>query len=156
MKIGKLLFSLLSVAVMFHSCAKEYSSERYMGARGSWEFTNGNQNYSGIMQDIHKNSGLGAQSIFINGISNNGSEIFRLTISADTLQPGTYSSTLFQCIFSYTKSGKDIYTANSETGEFIVTILSIDELKITGTFSGSALDESGNTIEITNGKFTVE
>jgi hypothetical protein len=156
MKMGKLLFSLLFVAVMFHSCAKEYSSEHYLGARGSWEFANSNLNYSGSVKDIHQNTGLGTQSIFINGISANGSEIFQLSISADTLKPGSYSSSLFQCVFSYTNSSKTLYKANSKNGEFTVTILSIDDLKVTGTFSGFAIDESGNTIEITNGKFMVE
>jgi len=157
MKTFKMVLSVLFAALLLAACTKEYSSESYLGPKGSWEFMNGTSKYSGSLNEIHQNSGLGTQSVSVKGKSDNGSRIFQLSVSTSELKPGTYLISLGQCAFSYTdNSGKTIYQANKDAGEFTITILTIGTEKITGTFSGTVIDESSNAVEIASGKFTVE
>lgn len=157
MKTFKIVLSGLFAAVLLSACTKEYSSESYLGPKGTWEFMNGSSKYAGSLNEIHQNTGLGAQSVSVKGRSDNGSGIFQLSVFSAVLKPGTYFISQGQCAFSFTdNSGKIIYQANKDIGEFTITILTIGTENITGIFSGAVRDESANTIEITSGKFSVE
>lgn len=156
MKIFKSLSLIVLAAILITSCAKEYSSEHKRAATGSWQFSNGNLNYSGFIDSVYQTKGIGSHRLSISGKSYDGSHLFALNLYGDTFPPGAYKASLFQCTFSYSILGKTIYQASQLTGEFIVNLNTIDSTNISGTFSGTAIDSSNNIIQISSGKFVTE
>ena len=155
MKFFKLSFCILVVAVLFNSCKKEYSSEHLLGPIGSWEFREGSL-YSGYLDNFHTSTGIGSNAQVLTGKTFDKSASFELKFFTDSLKTGTYSASQFQCSFSYSSGGKTIYEANELNGEFIVMLTVNDSTHISGTFSGTAADKSGNPVQITEGKFTIQ
>lgn len=155
MKFFKLSFYILVVTVLFNSCKKEYSSEHLLDPIGSWEFREGSL-YSGYLDNFHTSTGVGSNAQLLTGKTFDNSASFELKLFTDSLKPGTYSASQFQCSFLYSSGGKTIYEANGMIGEFIVNITTIDSTHITGTFSGTAADKSSNLVQISEGKFTIQ
>jgi hypothetical protein len=155
MKTIRIVLYTFLIAVLLNSCAKEYSSEVMTAPTGLWQFSNGNTTYSGYISDFHVNAGNPNQYSFT-GKTKDGSENFLLYLYADTLTIGPYYASQFQASLSFTDiSGASIYSANQQEGEFIVNVNSVDSTNFNATFSGTALDASGNQIQITNGKLTI-
>jgi hypothetical protein len=154
MKLFKLSFFALIVAMIFVSCAKEYSSEIMRPATGSWEFTNGSLSYQGFLDTVYETKGIGSNALYIIGKSDDGSQYFRLKLFGNSFAPGTYYASQSQVLFNYSSPAKTIYDANALIGEFTVDVTVLDSAKIQGTFSGTARDSANNLIQITNGKFT--
>jgi hypothetical protein len=155
MKTFRIVFYTFLIAVLFNSCAKEYSSEILAAPTGSWEFTSGSSNYSGYVTDFHTNGGTPNQYSFT-GKSRDGKQTFLLFLYADSLTTGTYSASQFQTSLSYTDlNGSQIYSANRQVGEFMVNVLSVEGNIIDMTFSGTAADANGNQVQIINGKLSI-
>ena len=155
MKLFKLSFFAAIVAMIFISCAKEYSSEQLRPATGSWEFTNGSLHYAGYLDTVYQTKGMGSNVMYIIGKTDDGSQFFQLKLFGNSFAPGAYYASQYQSSFNYRVPAKTIYTANAFSGgEFTVNLTLLDSSKIEGTFSGSAVDSTNNLIQITNGKFT--
>lgn len=154
MKLFKLSFFALIVAMIFISCAKEYSSEIMRPATGSWEFTNGGSHYAGYLDTVYQTKGIGSNVMYILGKTDDGSQYFQLKLYGNSFAPGTYNASQYQASFNYSVPGKTIYDANALIGEFTVDLTILDSTKIQGTFSGTARDSTDNLIQITDGKFS--
>jgi hypothetical protein len=155
MKTVRIVFYTFLIAVFLNSCGKEYSSEVMAAPTGLWQFTSGNTNYSGYITDFHTNNGTTNQYSFT-GKSNDGRQNFLLNLYGDSLTTGVYKASQFEATFSYTDlSGSSVYSANQQIGEFVVNVLSVDSTIISLTFSGTANDASGNKVQITNGKLSI-
>jgi len=153
MKLFKFYFVALIVAMIFLSCAKEYSSEVMRPATGNWEFTNGGLHYAGYLDTVYQTKGIGSNVMYILGKTDDGSQYFQLKLYDSAFAPGTYNASQYRASFNYSAAAKTIYDANALIGEFTVNLGLIDSSKIQGTFSGTARDSANNLIQITNGKF---
>jgi hypothetical protein len=155
MKTFRFVFYIFLIAVIFNSCAKEYSSEVKAAPTGLWQFSSGNTTYSGYISDFHVNGGNPNQYSFA-GKTKDGSQNFLLYLYADSLVAGTYKASEFKATLSYTDlNNQPIYSANQQVGEFIVNVALVESTTIELTFSGTALDAKGNLVQITNGKLSI-
>jgi len=155
MKFLKLLFFLF-VVILFNSCKKEYSNENLIDPIGSWEFTNAGANYSGYLDAFHTSAGIGSNTQVLTGKTFDNSETFELKLLTDSLRTGLYKASQFQCSFSFTRGSTVLYKANGLIGEFIVDITAIDSTHLTGTFSGTAADQSNKLVQITKGQVIIQ
>lgn len=151
------VFVLLAILII-NGCQKEYSVENNGSVThtGTWQFNDSTKLFSGNMDSayVEHSTSLNTQIFHLLGTSLDGSQKFNLELYADTFKTGTYKASLFQSTFLYTSGSKNIYQAGQLTGEFIVNITSLTANNISGTFSGSSLDSSGNLKQLTLGKFT--
>lgn len=155
MKTLRSIFYLFLVVVLFHSCAKEYSSEVMAAPSGSWQFTAEGTTYSGYMTDFHTNMGSPNQYSF-SGKTRDGKQTFLLNIYSTELTTRTYLASQFEVTFNFSDQlGTSLYNANSQTGEFTVNVTAADSTHIDASFSGVASDENGNDIQITNGQLKI-
>lgn len=138
-------------------CSKEYSAEGVGGpggtVSGTWEFTEGNNYYSGLIDSVYIIKGAVINELHFEGVPSSGEESFHLVVYADSFKIGTYAASSFHSAFDYATPLTNIYTADQTVGEFIVKITSINKNVIIGTFSGTALKDGSSTVEITNGAF---
>jgi hypothetical protein len=127
----------------------------------AWKFTGPVGSYNGVIDTAYTFDSLGTFNLAIIG-HNAGDSIFVIgvTFSGNTIATGTYSSS-FDALFGFTTgSGTIIYSAYPGlTGvNIVVNITSYDATTkiITGTFTGTAKDASGNAVSITLGSFTAK
>lgn len=152
-----LIFSFIAILIL-NSCQKEYSVESngLVVPTGTWQFFNSSKLYAGNMDSAYvgPSSSPNTQILHLIGTSLDGTQTFNLQLYADSFNVGSYKASLFQSTFLYTSGGNTIYQAGQLIGEFIVNITSINATSITGTFSGSSLDSTGNVVQLSLGKFT--
>ena len=157
MRILKIsLFGLLLTTLMW-SCQKEYSLEgsNIKLPAGTWQFNDSTRLFKGNMDTAYVDTSAPTKILFLTGTSLNGLETFSLRLySVDSFKVGTYKGSLSENDFNYFSSAGSLYQANLLTGEFIVSVTVLSNNRITGTFTGMALDSAGNTKTITLGKFT--
>ena len=149
-----LLFSLL--VILLASCRKEYSIENHNNtlAAGNWQFTEGGKEFAGDMDTTFIIDGNSANELHLVGTSNDGSQSFHMVLyTADSFKAGTYLASAYQSSFEYGSVVPPLYAAGQLNGQFTVTITSINESLVTGTFSGKAVKNGQDTVEITNGMF---
>ena len=153
-------FSLLScvfafvLAVSFISCKKELSIENGgQLAIGDWQFKDSSKEYKGLIDTAYIDASNPTHELHLIGTSNDGLQQFHLVIYADSFNVGTYKASTFQSSFDYTSNANTIYEAGQLNGEFIVKITSINKSLVTGTFSGSALKNGSQAVQLTNGQF---
>ena len=148
---------LLLLTTFFWSCQKEYSLE---GANvklpsGSWQFNDSTKLYKGNIDTAYLDSSGPTKILNLIGTSLAGTESFSLQLySVDSFGVTTYSASIGQSAFRYFNSSKTIYSSDQIAGSLIVTVTAIGNNSITGTFTGTAQDSSGNLKQITLGKFT--
>ncbi|MDP4283867.1 MAG: hypothetical protein Q8891_05555 [Bacteroidota bacterium] len=155
MKFFKIILALFVAAIFFNACQKDYSIENN-GLKlhsGTWQFTENTHSFAGNMDSAFLVTNGATNELHLNGTSSDGSQNFNMVLYADTFKMGSYKASLFQSSFNYTTTAKTIYQANQLVGEFIVNITSLASNLVSGTFSGTALDSSGNLVNITLGKF---
>jgi hypothetical protein len=155
MKFFKLSICILCVSVLFNSCKKEYSSEHLLDPIGSWQFREGSL-YSGYLDNFHTSTGVGSNVQLLTGKTFDNTASLELKLFTDSLKAGTFRASQFQCSLLYSSGGKTIYEANGQIGEFIVNITTIDSTHLTGSFSGTAEDKSGNLVQISEGEFIIQ
>jgi hypothetical protein len=156
MKLLRIIGSFLFVMVLMNACQKEYSIENGNKgvAKGNWQFNNSSALYKGDMDTIYQISSGSTNELFLVGVSTNGTQHFEMHLFADTFKIGTYKASAFQCSFFYSSStGETIYEASQLIGEFVVNVTALDDKHIEGTFSGTALDSTSNSVQLTAGSF---
>src|SRR5690606_37448204 len=94
----------------------------------------------------------GSRELHLLGTSAEGNDQFSIILFADTITTGTYKTSLFQSVFTYSNNGI-IYQANQNTGELTITITSINANLVIGSFSGMALDSLNTSRRLFDGKF---
>ncbi|HVZ97488.1 MAG TPA: hypothetical protein VG847_11475 [Chitinophagaceae bacterium] len=156
MKHSKIVGWFSAIVLLVSACQKEYSIEGTAPVTqvGSWQFMNNSILYTGVMDSAYIDTTSGTPSLHLTGTSSDGIEKFNMVLYGNSFVPGEYKASLFQSVFQYTSGSANIYTAGQLTGEFIVTITSINGTSVSGTFSGSAQNVSNATTQITDGKFT--
>jgi hypothetical protein len=157
MKILKFVFFSFLVIVSIASCKKEYSLENgnLIQSAGTWSFQEGGSQYTGNVDSSFIEDAGGTKILTIEGKSSGGGENFSIALfSTGSFQVGTYLASLSEVEFDYSTTAKTIYEGDFLTGEFTVTITSLSNNIISGTFSGSVEDSTGNTKQITLGTFT--
>ncbi|MEO9071041.1 MAG: hypothetical protein ABI261_08395 [Ginsengibacter sp.] len=156
MKHLRIVFSILVVAIILNACRKEYSVENTFKTTisGSWQFSNGSTKYSGNMDTVYQTTAGSTNELFLIGSTANGSQTFSMHLYADSFKIGSYKASAFQSSFTYSSTTESIYQASQLISEFVVNITSINTNSISGTFSGTALDSTGNLIQLTSGSFT--
>lgn len=153
-------FSLLSfvfafvLAVSFISCKKEFSIENGgQLASGDWQFKDSSKEYKGLIDTAYIDASNSTHELHLIGTSNDGQQQFHLVMYADSFKVGTYKASAFQSSFDYNSGVNIIYEAGQLNGEFIVKITSINKSLVTGTFSGNALKNDSEIVQLTNGLF---
>lgn len=153
-------FSLTSIvlsiifAASLMSCKKEYSLENGTElALGNWQFNDSSREYTGLMDTAYISTANATKEMHLIGTSNDGTQQFHLVLYADSFQVGTYKASAYQASFDYSSGVNNLYTADQLNGEFVVNITSINQTLVTGTFSGLALKNGSETVQLTNGLF---
>lgn len=144
------------LSLLLIACQKEYSVETSTtpNANGTWEFAEGQSQFSGNVDTAYIDSSNAVKILFIIGTASNGSESFKLQLYGTNFGTGEYRASLFESSLDYTSSSSFIYQANQLAGEFIVNVTSYGNNMIAGTFSGEGVDGQGNLIQISSGKFS--
>ena len=153
MKYFKFLSGFILFTILLSACQKEYSNEEIEPTKGSWEFNVLKTIYAGPMDTIF----IKGDKMQILGRSTDQTHSFIMTLTSPTgvFLPGTsYKTSAQEAIMNYTQNANGVFVANALNGEFTVNINLITETFVSGTFSGSALDETGKKQQIYQGKFS--
>ncbi len=130
----------------------------------AWKFTGPVASYNGPVDTAYTVDSAGVRYLYILGQTQaTGDSIFQAAVgfSGGVITPGSYNSTS-SSLFRFTDnvSGTVIYSADpTVTGvSMVITIVSYDSSTgiLTGTYSGTAKDSSGNVVNISSGTFTVK
>ncbi len=157
MKILKIIFFAALVIAFFSSCQKEYSVEVGGGnSSGTWEFQESTVQYKGnIDSAVIEDIGGGIKILKLAGKELTGQPNFSIRLFAiDSFVVGSYRASIAESEFKYFTLVKTIFEADFLNGEFIVSITSLSNNRIEGTFAGQAVDSSGSATQITLGKFS--
>ena len=154
MKYVKAFLILFTGITLLNSCAKEFSLESngIKTPAGNWEFKDSTTEFSGTMDTAFISGNSGSRELHLLGTSAEGNDQFSIILFADTITTGTYKTSLFQSVFTYSNNGI-IYQANQNTGELTITITSINANLVIGSFSGMALDSLNTSRRLFDGKF---
>lgn len=149
------LFFLLAI-VLFISCKKEYSYEAGNILKGgTWQFQDSIVQYKGNIDSATINDVSGTKVLTLVGKSLTGQENFRIHLyTSDSFTLTSYHTSLSESDFDYFTSSKTIFKGDFFAGEFIITITSLSNNTITGTFAGQVEDSTGTLTQITLGAFT--
>lgn len=155
MKILKIVAVIIVATILLYACKKEFSIEagQISTSAGTWEFADSSILYNGDIDSVSIASTGVTKELHLDGKSKDGTQDFRMVLFADSFQVGTYKASLFQTTFDYSSASQPIYKATQLNGEFVVNVTTINNTTIEGTFSGTAIDSSGKSTTITNGKF---
>lgn len=156
MKILKALGITFLAILFLASCQKEKSIEDGgIAAVGSWQFTESGTLYTGNVDEAVLSTAGVTKTLTITGATSNQAQQFSIILSSTTsFAPGSYKASLSQAEFKYFTQAKTIFEGDFLTGEFIVTITSLANNAIAGTFSGQAKDSTGTPVQILSGTFT--
>lgn len=151
----KTILWILMGFTIFSACSKEYSIEGGFSKMpvGSWEFKDSIHFYTGNMDTAYIVSGQTQQELHLLGTNMDGSQQFDMVLYADSITKGTYKASLFQVTFDFTSGSESIFEASQLIGEFSVTITSISDKIVLGTFLGVAQDSAKQVRSLFDGKF---
>lgn len=146
-----------ALALLLFACRKEKSAEngRLPGSdTAQWEFTQGSIMYEGDITSAAMQPVNGVNTLSLVGTeTDNEQAAFVLQIFDNNIEPGDYHNP--NIFFQYSLEGAVVYQNTPlQNHEFTVTINSVDEEMVSGTFFGTVQDAQGGEITITNGKFT--
>lgn len=132
----------------------------------AWQFQVGSQIFNGPFFDVFDTTmtGIGYSLIFIGYTPATADTVLLKQVSfpSGSIQTGTYSTAAFgqQFVFTdYTDTADpvDLYSANATIAntnvQIIISAYDPNTGMISGSFSGPALNNSNQTVNITNGKF---
>ena len=158
MKNFKIPAALVLFTTLFYSCQKEYSFEGVVTPPGTWQFNDDTKLYTGNIDTAYiETSGTTKTLRLIGRSSTDNKQNFLLQLYAtDSFTVGTYTASLFQTDFQYYTQATTLYQADALTGngQFTVTITSIGNNSVTGTFAGESEDSTSAVKPLTLGKFT--
>lgn len=155
----KKLWLLPFLFLTIFSCRKEYSVENQDNnplAAGNWQFKEGGTQFAGDIDTAFISDANQLKELHLMGTSNDGTQQFNLILFGNSFTPGSYKASAFQVTFQYGNSVPLLYDASQLNGEFIVTITSINDAMVTGTFSGTALKGDSVAVNIVEGVFKAE
>jgi hypothetical protein len=130
----------------------------------AWKFTGPLGSYNGPIDTAFTKDSAGVRYLYILGATQATSDTawqIGVGFTGGAITTGSYSSQS-SSLFWFTNglTGSNIYTADYTitTVNTTVTINSYDTSTgiVTGTYSGTALDGTGNVVSITNGSFTAK
>ena len=130
---------------------------------GQWQFTQNSLAYGGNIDSASKDNSTGlATFVHLSGATSTGDTTMSLDfiIPAADIQPGSYTLINNGIMFSVgdIPNITTLFTASAFTTaatDFSITVASYNSTtkEIQGTFSGTAQDESGSIVPISNGSF---
>src|SRR5690606_15215978 len=88
----------------------------------------------------------------LQGTSDPAGGLIFIQIIGEPILPGEYTGD--QGVFQYVVNGEVKYGSSSSGNNFSIKILSVENGKIKGEFSGKVTDQEGNEFTITDGKFS--
>lgn len=144
------------IPVLLFSCSKEHSIETggINSATGTYEFTEGGTVYRGNIDSTYTKEGNSVNELHIIGHPSGGGDEFHLILFSDGLfDVGTYEASAFNSAFDYGSLPLLLYTAGQTIGDFEVNLTTSESNLITGTFSGKALKNGTDLVDITAGSF---
>lgn len=132
----------------------------------AWKFSDGTQSFNGPIDTAYIINKLGATYLTIVGptlTTGDTAMSMDIILPAGSITTGTYLTSqlndwYFVAFDPVAQNYSNVYIADVTTtsvGEITITIVSYDSSTgiVTGTFSGTAQDSSGNPVTITNGSF---
>lgn len=156
MRLVTYSIGFVAMMIMMISCRKEKSVEMQLpsDADTQWEFQEGGAIFKGAMDTAEVVELSGMYTVMLSGVSDDGDGILMMQIAAERINPGEYTSPLL--LFRYIKTDGTVLFENTplQSNPFSIVINQLDSTTISGTFSGTVVDTSGNTTTITEGKFT--
>lgn len=155
---NKTIMLCLFLLPLLLGCSKEHSIETggVSNTSGTYEFSEGGTVYKGNIDSSYIVSGNSVNELHIIGHPAAGNDEFHLILySPDSFGAGTYDAATFNSAFDYGSQPVLLYTAGQSIGVFSVTVTASDETLITGDFSGQALKEGTDMVNITDGNFRV-
>ena len=155
-KTAKQIALLLLLCSLLSSCAKEYSSETPLGLRGTWQFSQGSDQYNGYVSSVYLTHGTGSNQLILTGKSNDGRQNFQITLYDDSISEKTYNSGDAACTFLYGDASNPVFQGGEAFGPFQVTITKLGTSIIIGTFTGAVMQNGTNTVQVTQGSFNVQ
>jgi hypothetical protein len=127
----------------------------------AWKFTSPEGSYSGIIDTAYTSDSLGILYLYIVGTTS-GDSVFQagVAFSGGVISQGNYNTSSTAAFNFANSAGTTIFSANP-TVMGVNTIITITGYNsstniITGTFTGTAQDASGNAENITLGTFTAK
>lgn len=133
----------------------------------AWQFNGGTNYHHGSFDTVFVVDTLGLQYLTLVGSTRPSGDtafLMGILLTSGSIQPGTYTTTFEAGFYLTTLNGTTpvtIYQADATTsgsGVVTITITSYNSSTgiLTGTFSGNAVDGSGNAVPISTGEFTAK
>lgn len=157
MTLKSSLLGFLAIIVLLFSCKKEVSDEdgKIPGqVEATWKFSSGGTQFSGEMDSAFVQTAAGFSSLTMVG-SRPAGEPGELVISIVGEEIGTGQYDGQNVSFVYAESGQIVYQrVPGQPGNFTVNITEKDSAHVSGTFSGTVYDTTGQPHEVVDGSFT--
>lgn len=135
---------------MFFSCKKDHSREGTPPPEHAWQFFEFERQFGGPVDSATLETSGAGETLEVFGTSSGESGgKFYLKFQDDNIVPGVYEKE--GIAFQY-EDGTE-FLSTSDTSRLILTITSISDSQITGSFSGIVTDRLGARHEISNGDF---
>lgn len=127
----------------------------------AWRFMQSARSFSGHVDSAMFRQQNGLNYLVIYGNPSTNDSTFYLSLLVNGSAPaGTYDSNAGTAVFEYrTADGSMVYDARQGNGSsLVVTITGYDATTriLSGTFSGNVKDNTGGSVPISNGRFTVQ
>lgn len=155
MTLLRKLLGISSLLILLFACQKELSLENGELVTGSqWSFKEGASTFKGLVDTAYITDVSGAQALSIEGATGDGQGSLVIQIfSTSALKPGVYKTPA--AFLDYSVAGSSEYLNDiTAIDKFTVTIVTLDSVSVSGTFSGEVLDKTNATKTITEGKFS--
>lgn len=157
MMLLRKLLGISALLILFFACQKELSLENAGQITGSqWSFKEGSSEFKGPVDTAYLTDIPGGQTLSIEGSSVDGKGVFVIQVFTNsTIKPGVFKTP--NVFFNYEISGSSEYLNDvTALDKFTVTIITLDSVSVTGTFSGEVLDKTTNVKTVTEGKFSAK
>ncbi|MFT4023845.1 MAG: hypothetical protein QM664_08710 [Flavihumibacter sp.] len=117
-----------------------------------WFFQVGAQTYKGIVDSVIVVQHDSTSVLTIKGIDTVTGGRLTLVVAAPSLAAGTYHGPVAS--FSYAEDINPRYVSAADTSLFSITLLEMDEARVSGSFSGTVLSVNGtDSTLLLNGSF---
>ena len=146
---------MLAGGMLLTGCFKEKSIElkpEPETPEHPWRFEVGTQAYSGSVDVIRIDSVGGAAMLTVSGVDAAGKGRIALQVVAIDLAPGTYQAPSVS--FVYTEDANPVYQSDGSAGNFSITLSTVNENEVVGTFSGTIQSTDSSTATLSNGSFS--
>lgn len=146
---------MLAGGMLLTGCFKEKSVEpkpEPETPEHPWRFEVGAKAYSGSVDVVRIDSVSGAAMLTVSGMDAAGKGRITLQVVAADLAPGTYLAP--SIAFAYTEDANPVYQSDGSAGDFSITLSTVNENEVAGTFSGTIRLTDSSTATLSNGSFS--